>query len=482
MTVAGEAAAAGRLVAGRYRLVRPLAAGGMSRVWLATDEARRRTVAIKQGDLPGGLTPAQQDLVREWTLRDARASARVRHRAVIRTLDVVPDTDQPWTVMEYLPCRSLQQVIDESGPLPPARVAEIGLAVLDGLAAIGRAGLVHLDVKPGNVLIADDGRVVLSDFGPVVTQAGIKALADAGIILGSPNYVAPERLFDGVSTARSDLWSLGATLYHAVEGRPPFLRRTVTETLEALVDGMPEPARRAGPLAGVLAGLLQRDPAARLTAAETADRLGRLTTDRPPAVAGVPDRPLRRRTAVLAAVVIAAAGLGAAAAGTRREEDLAAPAGTPAPRAPSPTVPRPPRGFVWWHDPAGFRVAVPRAWIRDPDARDGLLITAPAGRPSLRISAWTPPPADVVTGLIAAERAVVLAEYRRIRIEAPEPPDAVWEYTYADPAGPTRVLERVVSGGGSTYRIQWRAPRPAWADSLSTMGVVLDSFAPLPGA
>ncbi len=159
----------GQLVAGRYRVVHPLAAGGMSKVWLARDEMTGDPVAIKRCELPTGLTPDEQDLFRVWTVREARAFAIVGHPNVIRTLDVLPDDDAPWIVMEYVPSRSLQQVIDESGALPPARVAGIGLAVLEGLLAIRRAGLLHLDVKPSNVLIADDGRVVLSDFGPAVT-------------------------------------------------------------------------------------------------------------------------------------------------------------------------------------------------------------------------------------------------------------------------------------------------------------------------
>ena len=251
----------GQLVAGRYRVVRPLAAGGLGGVWLAADETTGRPVAIKRCELPGGLTPDEQDLFRVWTVREARAYAAVQHPNVIRTLDVLPDDDAPWIVMEYVPCRSLQQVIDEAGALPPARVAGIGLAVLEGLLAVRRAGLLHLDVKPGNVLIADDGRVVLTDFGPAVTVDGIRALAAAGIILGSPKYLAPERLTGGVASPESDLWSLGATLYHAVEGRPPYVRATTVDTLLALAEGPPDPPVRAGPLTRVIESLLRHDPA-----------------------------------------------------------------------------------------------------------------------------------------------------------------------------------------------------------------------------
>ena len=493
-------AAVGGLVAGRYRVVRPLATGGMSRVWLATDETLRRPVAIKQCRLPDGLTTEEEDLVRSWTLQDARAFARVNHPAVIPILDVVPGADHPWIVMEYFPSRSLLEVVDESGPLPPARVADIGLAVLDALNAAGRAGVLHLDVKPGNVLIADDGRVVLSDFGPVVTEQGIGALAGAGIILGSPNYVAPERLFDGVSTARADLWSLGATLYYAVEGRPPFLRPTIPETLRALADGTPDPPLRAGPLTGVLAGLLQRNPAARLTAAEVEERLRDLVDPPAPIRRTAPAEaaareaeprrwPAFRRAVVLATVVAVAAMLAAAAAGTERGDHTAVrSAATPTvlsgQQFPSSAPVLLPPGFTWWNDPSGFRVAVPSGWRRTRDGDGALILTATAGVPSLRIGTWTPEPGNVVAGLIAEERDVQLTAYRRIRIEAlPIPPDAIWEYTYRDAvAGPMRGLERVTTGGGQTYRIEWRTPRTAWASGLPTLDVVLNSFAPLPGA
>jgi len=354
----------GQLVAGRYRLVRPLGAGGMSQVWLAIDRAGRH-VAVKRCVPPPGLTAGEQDLIRRWTIRDARAFARVDHPHVIRTLGVVPEGDQPWIVMEYVPSRSLMHVVDESGPLSPARAAGIGLAVLDGLRAVVRAGLLHLDVKPSNVLIADDGRVVLSDFGPVVTESGIAALAAAGIVLGSPNYLAPERLLDGASTARADLWSLGATLYYAVEGRPPFQRATTGEILRALGDSPPDRTELAGPLAGVLNGLLRRDPAARLTAAEVEKRLRALAAARPVRLEPPPVRrrtTLPRRAAAAVTAVAVALVLATAAGGSRGDTR---PSGSaPAPAALSRTaIPSPapfvlPGGYWWWTGPSGFRVVL----------------------------------------------------------------------------------------------------------------------------
>jgi eukaryotic-like serine/threonine-protein kinase len=466
----------GQLVAGRYRLLRTLGSGGMGRVWLATDEVLQRQVAIKECAPPAGLSAVERDLVRGLLLGEARAFARVDHPNVIHTLDVLASEDEPWIVMEYVPSRPLLQVIQESGPLPPYRVAAIGRAVLDGLTAASRAGVLHLDVKPANVLIGDDGRVVLADFGPAVTDEGVGALAGAGIVLGSPKYVAPERLFRGTSTAQADLWSLGATLYHAVEGRPPYVRETIEATLRALADSPPDPPLRAGPLAGVLHGLLQRDPADRLTPAEVADRLQEVARAPEPVRA----RPrLRRRVAVFATAVAVIAASAAVAAGARQDDHPQAWV------APSPVVRTPlvlPSGFAWWSDAGGFRVAVPAGWRRSRGAGGTLVCTAPAGRPTLRIARWVAPPRNIVAALIDQERDVRLPSYRRIRIEAPDPPDAVWEYTFQDPrAGPTRILRHVVTFGGHTYVIEWRAPRQAWAADLQTLAEVLDSFGPAPG-
>jgi hypothetical protein len=258
-------AAEGEVVGGRYRLVRPLASGHMSRIWLAFDEKTESWVVAKHCAIPQGLALGQQELIRDWALPEAVAASRVEHPNVIHTLDVLPSWDGPWIVMEFLQARSLHQVIDESGPLPPVRVARIGLVLVSALRAAANAGVLHLDVKPGNVLITTEGRVVLTDFGPAVTPNGIRTLADAGIVLGSPKYIAPERIYDHATDERSDLWSLGATLYHAVEGRPPFVRPTTAEVLRAVGTARPEPPRRAGPLAPVLAGLLRRDPSDRMS-------------------------------------------------------------------------------------------------------------------------------------------------------------------------------------------------------------------------
>ncbi|WP_246636484.1 serine/threonine-protein kinase [Actinoplanes hulinensis] len=268
------------LVAGRYRLLEPVGAGGMGRVWLARDEMLHREVAVKEIVPPDWMTGAEKDRLRSRTLREARSAARLNHPHVVRIYDVVHAEGLSWIVMEYVQSRSLQQVLHEEGPYEPAVAARIGLAVLDALAAAHRAGVLHRDVKPHNVLIGTDGRVVLTDFG-LATFVDDGSVTAPGLIVGSPQYVSPERARDGASTVESDLWSLGATLYAAVEGRSPYARETAMATLAALATEPPDPPVRAGPLASVLDGLLRYEPATRLTVPEVERRLRMIVFEDP---------------------------------------------------------------------------------------------------------------------------------------------------------------------------------------------------------
>ncbi|MEO3743840.1 protein kinase [Plantactinospora sp. B5E13] len=260
-----------QLIADRYRLVEPLGQGGMGRVWKARDEVLHRDVAIKELVPPPGLTEDERREMRERSLREARAIARLNHANVVRVFDVLRTDGDPWIVMEYIPSRSLQDVLASDGPVSPARATDIGLGVLGALKAAHRAGVMHRDVKPGNVLLGDDGRVVLTDFG-LATVPGDPNVTRTGLVLGSPAYIAPERAKDGTFGPEADLWSLGATLYAALEGQSPFARPSAIATLAALATEPPPVSRRAGSLKTVLAGLLQKDPALRIDA-DTAERL-----------------------------------------------------------------------------------------------------------------------------------------------------------------------------------------------------------------
>ena len=243
----------------------------MGRVWRATDVVLHRDVAIKELVPPPGLTPEERREMRERSLREARAIARLNNINVVRVFDVLRTDADPWIVMEYVPSRSLQDRLASDGPFQPVRAAEIGLGVLNALRAAHRNGVVHRDVKPGNVLIGEDGRVVLTDFG-LATVPGDPNVTRTGLVLGSPAYIAPERARDGTAGPAADLWSLGATLYAAVEGASPFARSSAIATLAALATENPPPARNAGPLKPVLNGLLRKDPTHRINADE-AERL-----------------------------------------------------------------------------------------------------------------------------------------------------------------------------------------------------------------
>jgi serine/threonine protein kinase len=259
------------VVADRYRLVAPLGQGGMGRVWRATDVVLHREVAIKELVPPPGLTPGERQEMRERSLREARAIARLNNINVVRVFDVLSTDADPWIVMEYVASRSLQDTLAQDGPFNALRTAEIGLGVLNALRAAHRNGVMHRDVKPGNVLLGADGRVVLTDFG-LATVPGDPNVTRTGLVLGSPAYIAPERARDGTAGPAADLWSLGATLYAAVEGASPFARPSAIATLAALATENVPVARNAGPLKPVLNGLLRKDPAHRINA-EEAERL-----------------------------------------------------------------------------------------------------------------------------------------------------------------------------------------------------------------
>ncbi|XVV16150.1 protein kinase domain-containing protein [Actinoplanes sp. CA-131856] len=259
------------ILAGRYKLLSPLGQGGMGKVWKAHDELLDRDVALKE-IAPDGVGADELGDLRERAIREARAIARIDHPHVVRIFDVVEHQGSPWIVMELIRARSLFDVVNEDGPLEPRRAAQIGLDVLGALQAAHRAGILHRDVKPANVLVAANGRVVLTDFGLAMT-AGDSAMTRTGVMLGSPSYLAPERAHDEPASAKSDLWSLGATLFAAVEGRPPYQRSSPMTTLAALMVDPPSAPERAGALEPVLEALLEKDPALRATAEETEDLL-----------------------------------------------------------------------------------------------------------------------------------------------------------------------------------------------------------------
>lgn len=320
-------------VAGRYRLLARLGEGGMGVVWRARDELLGREVAVKEVRAPSGLGATEVRRLYARLEREGWAAARISHRNVVTVYDVASQDGRPWIVMELVRGLSLSEALAAEGPMAPRRAAHIGAEVLAALRAAHEAGVLHRDVKPGNVLLANDGRVVLTDFG-IASVEGTSGLTMTGELVGSPEFLAPERALGRTPGPGSDLWSLGVLLYAAVEGRSPFRQDTPLSTLRAVVDEELPAPRRAGALEPVIAGLLRKDPAER-TPSEEAERqlraIGAGGTPRTGSPAGSgPSAP-----AVVSTAPVARAGVLGPGAGTTATTAVAARGGAgPAPDRP----------------------------------------------------------------------------------------------------------------------------------------------------
>jgi hypothetical protein len=269
-----------RLVAGRYRLGEQVGIGAMGIVWRARDERLRRTVAVKQLLLQPGLGSKQAEEARLRAMREARIAARLQHPNAVIVYDVAEDDDQPWLIMEYVPSKSLATVLREGGPLFPYQVAAIGAQIAGALAAAHAVGVVHRDVKPGNVLLVDDGTAKISDFG-ISRAVDDVVLTATGLVTGTPAYLAPEMAKGEDPTPASDVFALGATLYAAVEGSPPFgLLDNPLAMLRAVAEGRVTPPAHAGPLTASLMRLLRADPDDRPTMREVQELMARVAAER----------------------------------------------------------------------------------------------------------------------------------------------------------------------------------------------------------
>lgn len=338
-----------RLVAGRYRLSEKIGRGGMGTVWLAQDQLLDRLVAVKKLHVPMHLADDEMTKLYERTRREARSAARISHNSVTVVHDVVEDEGLPCIVMEYVRSRALSHVVREDGPLAPEAAARVGLAMAGALRAAHSAGVMHRDVKPANVLLSEDGRrIVLTDFG-IAAASGTTTLTRTGEFIGSVNYSSPERVQGGESLEPADAWALGATLYEAAEGVPPFHRDTWMETAFAIATDAPRPMERAGALQPLIEGLLGKDPQQRVTLASAEEwlREAAATLELPYGTGGVsgtggvggtsgtaPTQPHAEASAVSPQPAAESAAESAAEAGTEAGGD--APEGADAEPAPSP--------------------------------------------------------------------------------------------------------------------------------------------------
>src|ERR1700691_2893976 len=249
----------GRVIAGRYRLEAPIGRGAMGVVWRARDQLLDRDVAVKEVQIAETLTEVERANAYQRTLREAKTAARLNHPGVVTVCDVAEDQGRTWIVMQLVSAQSLDQVLASSGPLSPRRAAEVGRQLLSALSVAHAAGVMHRDVKPSNVLLGTDDRAVLTDFG-IATFQGDPKLTQTGMVMGSPGFTAPERIRGEDASPASDLWSLGATLYAAVEGHGPFEKRGgAITTMSAIINEDAPLAPGAGALGAVIGALLRRE-------------------------------------------------------------------------------------------------------------------------------------------------------------------------------------------------------------------------------
>ncbi|MGP4015562.1 serine/threonine-protein kinase [Saccharopolyspora sp. 5N708] len=297
-------AGAGRLIGDRYRLERELGGGAMGTVWSGIDELLRRPVAVKEVKLPPGMPEEEAAEMRERALREARAIAVLSHPNVVTLYDVAREAGEPFVVMELVPSQSLATILGEHGALDDHQLAMIADGVAAGLEAAHRAGIVHRDVKPGNVLIGDDGRIKVSDFG-ISRNIAEHTITSTGILLGTPAFIAPEVAGGEAVTSAADLWGLGATIFAAAEGRPPYdVADDPLATVTEVVRGPVPVVTRPGPIGEIIRGLMVKDPTQRMTLTDVRRRIQHLLPEpgaRPFSMLLDPDAPtvkVRKRDAL----------------------------------------------------------------------------------------------------------------------------------------------------------------------------------------
>ncbi|MFI5934503.1 serine/threonine-protein kinase [Actinoplanes sp. NPDC051494] len=513
-------------VAGRYRLGESLGSGGMGQVWLARDQVLDRDVAVKEILLPPDLVAGERDTVHRRMVQEARAAARLSHPNVAQVYDVVEDDGRAWIVMEYVPSRSLQEVIREDGPLEPRWAAVLGLDLLDALDAAHQAGVRHRDVKPANVLLGDDGRIVLTDFGIASIEGDSVITTSSEVVLGSPQYMSPERARDGTAEPASDLWSLGATLYYAVEGRSPFQRDSAMGTLTAVAADEPDPPRRAGAMATAFEGLLRKDPDERIDTVETRRLLRAAAEVTEPGVAA----PARSRrpllvTAGVTAVVLLAGGTFAwvttrpddrepvrgqagsapsVAATTTSPVPSSAPSTTPS-KTPSQTpssapvssapangLPPIPAGWHDYRDATGFSVYVPDGWAKSrkktSDEYSMVYFRDPEGGRVMGIDQTDSPQWDPVgdwegkaayrsgRGDFPGYDEISIKEVEYLRKAAD------WEYTFTENGSRRHVVNRgVVASENKAYGLYWSTRAGDWDAARADLRLFYASFRPTKG-
>jgi serine/threonine protein kinase len=498
------------MIAGRYRLSDQLGRGGMGVVWRAYDELLQREVAVKEVRFPPDVSAGDRDRLAERTLREARAVAAIDTSAAVRVFDIVEQDGRPWIVMELVRGRTLTEVLGERSVLPSPEVARIGLCLLEALEVAHRAGVLHRDVKPSNVIVGDDGRIALTDFG-IATVDGESGDTTTGVVVGSPSYLAPERAMGLEPSAASDLWSLGATLWTAAEGRPPFTGPTAVAVLHAITTNEPpECGRCTGALADVIRGLMAPDPAdrpepaevktvleevcreSRLQAAQETrpadpypaeglsasfDRTTLLETSGNPGdgrswpLAAAFVAVLLVSAAVLTAVLHGGSGPASGRAGTKSPQHASRASTLPA-------------GWQRYAPPSGgWSIGVPKGW-QPVSEGDGVRLVDPAGGRYVQVSTRYPAGASAIGAWRAQESAFASAHaaYQRLGLAtvtvAGARDAADWEFTYEDGGAALHAVDHAVVVGRWGYAVFFQTHTDQWSASQDLKRAVVASFRP----
>ena len=460
----------GSVIADRYRIVRQLGVGGMGVVWEAHDERLNRSVAVKQLRTQHGVTDAETEVITQRAIREARISARLQHPYAVSVFDVVEHEGKPCIVMELVPSMPLSDVMRELGSLAPSEAARVGAQVASALAAAHALGIVHRDIKPGNILIGDDGAARICDFG-ISRAYGDATLTMTGMITGTPAYLAPESARGEESTYASDVFSLGATLYAAVEGEPPFGNDgNAIAVLYRVAAGELRPPEQSGPLAPLLLAMLSPDPADRPTMAEVAAQLSALADSRgaplPPVAPAPPPGGATRVMPVPPESSPATAATVVAQPPAAQPPGAAAPPAASGPTAePAPTPARRRWGLIAvlvLIVAAGITAAVillPRSNQASPDPADTPAtsttgsVESPAASPPSESTASTPAPSPTPTPtatptaseIPAGELTKAVTDYYAL---LPDDTDAAWERL--TPAYQSK------TGGKKSYEDFWK--------------------------
>ncbi|MEV1020940.1 serine/threonine-protein kinase [Streptomyces sp. NPDC050264] len=526
----------GQLLAGRYRIGESIGRGGMGRVWSAHDEVLHRAVAIKELTAAQWVAEADRAVLLARTQTEARAAARINHPAVVTVHDVLEHDDRPWIVMELVEGPSLADAVKEHGRIVPAEAARIGLWTLRALRAAHNAGVLHRDVKPGNVLLAKDGRVKLTDFG-IAQVEGDSTITRTGEIVGSVDYLAPERVRGSEPGPASDLWGLGATLYTAIEGTSPFRRTSPISTMQAVIEEEPEVPEYAGALGPVIAALLRKDPADRPSADEAevmlaeaaegrrsgaaqayvptrvdvpapaptpAPRPETATAVTPPAPVPAPAAPRRRHwprvlVAVVAALAVGGGGVGAAlyyadhrgsGSGSSAGQNVAGQDGSGEDQGDQePEAGAIPDSWKRVNDVEGFSLMLPPGWKRQANGSQ-IDYTPDGGQHFVRIaidkqSDWQ----DSYQHQLDLEKNLSrnLPDYQRVTLDSNRFRDragSLWDFTWTagnkdTTSGPRRAIEQTYrETDGTEYAIYLSVPAADWDTAREQFDAILRGWRP----